>query len=62
VWEVDSGRMFKLWYMGGIVDFVAWNPNPAVPLLAVACKTRLWLLHTHTGTEERTQQAETMLK
>lgn len=62
VWEADTGRCFKIWHMNGIVDYVAWNPNPGVPLLAVACKTRLWILHTHTGTEEQTEQAELMLK
>eukprot|EP00698_Gefionella_okellyi_P006067 TRINITY_DN15535_c0_g1_i1.p1 TRINITY_DN15535_c0_g1~~TRINITY_DN15535_c0_g1_i1.p1 ORF type:complete len:633 (+),score=135.99 TRINITY_DN15535_c0_g1_i1:64-1899(+) len=44
IWEVDSGRCLASFTMQGPVSQVAFNPNPDIHLVAVACeKTVLFL-------------------
>ncbi|KAM3858503.1 ribosome biogenesis protein bop1 [Diretmus argenteus] len=43
-WEVCSSRCLKTIQVGGAVRSVAWNPNPAVCLLAVALDSRVLVL------------------
>jgi hypothetical protein len=59
VWEVSSGRCFRKWDFANQrtetdnstrVLSVAFNPNPALPILAVAVGSHIFLLHTHTIT------------
>nr|XP_029518719.1 ribosome biogenesis protein bop1-like [Oncorhynchus nerka] len=38
-WEVNTGRCMKTLEVGGAVKSVAWNPNPAVCLVAVCFST-----------------------
>jgi len=49
VWELATGRCLKTWDMGGVVKCVAWCPNNALSLLAVAVETKVFLLNTGLG-------------
>ena len=35
LWEVETCRCIKVWEFGEIVQYVAWNPLPELPILAV---------------------------
>lgn len=35
IWEVETGRCLKVWEVGEAVKYVAWNPLPELPILAV---------------------------
>jgi hypothetical protein len=41
VWEVATGRCLKTWSVGGVVKSVAWCPNSALSLVAVAVDTKV---------------------
>lgn len=45
LWEVQSGRCWKVWDMGGKVCKVQWNPNPTISILAVAVYALPILIH-----------------
>jgi len=49
VWEVATGRCRKVWELGAPVRSVAWCPNGALRLLAVAVESRLLLLPAGVG-------------
>eukprot|EP00092_Neocalanus_flemingeri_P020014 GFUD01021674.1.p1 GENE.GFUD01021674.1~~GFUD01021674.1.p1 ORF type:complete len:737 (-),score=262.84 GFUD01021674.1:103-2313(-) len=49
VWEMATGRCLKTWDMGGVVKSVAWCPNSALSLLAVAVDTVVFLINTGLG-------------
>lgn len=36
IWEVESGRCLRVWEISEAVQYVAWNPVPELPLLAVS--------------------------
>ncbi|KAL8148213.1 hypothetical protein AgCh_005534 [Apium graveolens] len=35
IWEIDTGRCLKIWELEEAVNYVAWNPSPELPILAV---------------------------
>ncbi len=41
---------------------MAWNPNPATPVVAVAAGHRVLLFQTRTGTEATTQMMDALLR
>ena len=49
VWEVNSGRCLKTWDVAGVVKSLAWCPNTALSLLAVAVDTKLLLINSGLG-------------
>jgi len=62
VWEVNTARCVRLWNMKEQIVSVAWNPNPALPLVAVGLSTGVAVLHTGTGTPEEAINAEHLLR
>nr|XP_046183164.1 ribosome biogenesis protein bop1-like isoform X2 [Oncorhynchus gorbuscha] len=48
-WEVNTGRCMKTLEVGGAVKSVAWNPNPAVCLVAVCFESTVLLLNPGLG-------------
>nr|XP_046217638.1 ribosome biogenesis protein bop1-like isoform X3 [Oncorhynchus gorbuscha] len=48
-WEVNTGRCMKTLEVGGAVKSVAWNPNPAVCLVAVCFERTVLLLNPSLG-------------
>ena len=49
VWEVSTGRCLKTWDVAGVVKSLAWCPNTALSLLAVAVDTKLLLINSGLG-------------
>jgi len=49
IWEVSTGRCLKTLEVGGVVKCVAWCPNPALSLVAVAVDTKVLLINTGVG-------------
>ena len=41
IWEVSTGRCVKTVEMGGVVKCVAWCPNSALSVVAVAVDTKV---------------------
>ncbi|KJE92918.1 Bop1-prov protein [Capsaspora owczarzaki ATCC 30864] len=62
VWEVSTARCLFTYKAGDIVLGVAWNPNPAIPLLAVAAGKRVLLLNANLGSKEAVDQLDELLK
>ncbi|CAI0427358.1 unnamed protein product [Linum tenue] len=52
IWEVESGRCRKVWQFDEAVHYVAWNPMPELPILAVSVGQDAYLLNTGVGNEE----------
>ena len=61
IWEVETGRCLKTWDMGGVVRSVAWCPNTALSLVAVAVDTKLYLINTGLGDKLVNARTEELL-
>eukprot|EP00455_Lapot_gusevi_P025587 TRINITY_DN2697_c0_g1_i5.p1 TRINITY_DN2697_c0_g1~~TRINITY_DN2697_c0_g1_i5.p1 ORF type:complete len:347 (-),score=100.57 TRINITY_DN2697_c0_g1_i5:24-1064(-) len=70
LWEINTGRCMRLADLRYLVksdDFaegvvgIAWNPNPALPILAVAIASKIMFYNTETGTDEDNKAATTLL-
>jgi ribosome biogenesis protein ERB1 len=61
LWEVETGRCFRTWRVGGIVECLAFCPVASTPLLAVAVGPHVLLLHTHTGSDAETHDLQDLL-
>ncbi|KAL0961920.1 hypothetical protein UPYG_G00333380 [Umbra pygmaea] len=49
IWEVNTGRCLKTLEVGGAVKCVAWNPNPAICLVAICFDSTVLLLNPSLG-------------
>ncbi|XP_072458794.1 ribosome biogenesis protein BOP1 isoform X2 [Notamacropus eugenii] len=49
LWEVNTGRCLKMIPVSGVVKSIAWNPNPAICLVAVAVAESVLLLNPGVG-------------
>ncbi|KAM9097831.1 ribosome biogenesis protein BOP1 [Sarcophilus harrisii] len=49
LWEVNTGRCLKTVPVSGVVKSIAWNPNPAISLVAVAVGESVLLLNPGLG-------------
>eukprot|EP01097_Dermamoeba_algensis_P008850 TRINITY_DN6065_c0_g1_i1.p1 TRINITY_DN6065_c0_g1~~TRINITY_DN6065_c0_g1_i1.p1 ORF type:complete len:416 (+),score=90.91 TRINITY_DN6065_c0_g1_i1:742-1989(+) len=45
LWEVQTGRCWKIWSFSSAVILVAWNPNPALHILAAAVGNQVFILN-----------------
>ncbi|GAB5362960.1 hypothetical protein AAMO2058_000843200 [Amorphochlora amoebiformis] len=61
IWELSTARIISTHEFPHLIDVVAWNPNPSIPILAVSTRDQITLLHTNTGTSEDTKTAEEVL-
>ncbi|KAJ3054622.1 Ribosome biogenesis protein erb1 [Rhizophlyctis rosea] len=52
VWEISTGRCLKTWTMEEAVQFVTWNPNKTISLVAVATQARVLLIELKLGGAE----------
>lgn len=62
LWEVQTGRCRKVWSLDTPVKYLAWNPNPDRPLLAVVFGRSVLLMESGTGNETQTETAGALLK
>ncbi|CAK9147353.1 unnamed protein product [Ilex paraguariensis] len=61
IWEVETGRCFRVWELGDTVQHVAWNPSPELPILAVSAGQDVFLLNTGLGDEEEQKKIKEIL-
>jgi len=61
VWEVSTGRCLKTWDVAGVVKSLAWCPNTALSLLAVAVDTKLLLINSGLGDKLVNKRTEELL-
>ncbi|XP_029942505.1 LOW QUALITY PROTEIN: ribosome biogenesis protein bop1-like [Salarias fasciatus] len=61
LWEVCSSRCLKTVQVGGAVKSVAWNPNPAVCLLAAALDTLVLVLSPGLADKQVLSSSERLL-
>lgn len=61
IWEVSTGRCTKVATFDDTIDVVAWCPNPQTPMLAIAMKDKVTVMHTGTGSVEEEQAVEKLL-
>ncbi|KAE8701079.1 Ribosome bioproteinsis protein BOP1-like protein [Hibiscus syriacus] len=62
VWEVETGRCLRVWEIGEAVQHVAWNPLPALPILAVSAGADVLILNTGFGNEEEQNEIKKLLQ
>eukprot|EP00249_Psilotum_nudum_P016440 c25825_g1_i1 orf=239-2530(+) len=58
LWEVQTGRCVKVWDIGKLVNYVAWNPNSELSILAVAVEKEVLLLNTELRGESQSTMAD----
>ncbi|KAB5563682.1 hypothetical protein DKX38_003736 [Salix brachista] len=61
LWEVETCRCIKVWEFGEVVQYVAWNPLPELPILAVSVGQDVFLLNTGLGNEETQRKVKELL-
>ncbi|KAL6000958.1 Ribosome biogenesis protein 1 [Asimina triloba] len=61
IWEVETGRSVKVWEVGEAVQYVAWNPLPELPILAVCVGRDVILLNTGLGRAAEQQKVRELL-
>jgi ribosome biogenesis protein ERB1 len=62
IWEISTGRCVQKLELGGKMYAVAWSPNPALPLLAVAVEKQLFVLNPQVGSTAGCKQVDLRLK
>jgi len=61
VWEISTGKCLKTWTVSGVVKSVAWCPNNALSVLAVAVDTKIFLINTGLGDRLINKRTEELL-
>ena len=62
IWEIRTGYCMKKFNFGKVVQSVAWCPNNALSLVAVAVENRIVLINAGVGDKVVVQQTEELLK
>lgn len=62
VWEVATGRCVKTVACGGIIRSVAWCPNEAISLIAVAADKKVLLINPGVGDHLITKKTDQLLE
>lgn len=61
IWEISTGRCMKTLKVGGRVNSLAWNPNPAVCLIACVIEKNVLLLNPGMGDKLQFTNTDNML-
>ncbi|KAK9287275.1 hypothetical protein L1049_015688 [Liquidambar formosana] len=61
IWEVVTGRCLRVWEFGEAVSYVAWNPLPELPIMAVCVGPDVLILNTGLGNEEEQKRIKELL-
>ncbi|XP_014249300.1 ribosome biogenesis protein BOP1 homolog [Cimex lectularius] len=61
LWEVSTGRNLRTVELGGIARSVAWCPNQALSLIAVASDRKLFIINTKLGDSLVISKTDTLL-
>lgn len=62
IWEVESGRCLRVLEIGEAIQYVAWNPLPDLPVLAVSAGQDILILNTGLGNEEDQRRVKELLR
>ncbi|KAL4235262.1 Ribosome biogenesis protein 1 [Mactra antiquata] len=62
IWEVSTGRCMKTLNVEGRIQCVAWNPNPAVCLIACVIEKTVIMLNPGLGDKLQLTNTDNMLK
>jgi len=62
VWEVNTGRCLKTVPCGGVIRSVAWRPNQAMSLIAVAADKKVLLINPGVGDDLITSKTDQLLE
>ncbi|XP_077254884.1 ribosome biogenesis protein BOP1 homolog [Temnothorax americanus] len=62
IWEVSTGRCLKTVPCGGVVRSVAWRPNQAMSLIAVAADKKVLLINPGVGDNVITSKTDELLE
>lgn len=61
-WEVRNGRRSKVLEVPGEVTSVAWCPNPAITVAAIAFDRTIWIVNPSLGPRKAVEETDEMLK
>ncbi|KAL6421009.1 hypothetical protein ACFW04_013560 [Cataglyphis niger] len=62
IWEVNTGRCLKTVPCGGVIRSVAWCPNQAVSLIAVAADKKVLLINPGVGDDLISSKTDQLLE
>lgn len=62
VWEVNTGRCLKTVPCGGVIRSVAWCPNQAISLIAVAADKKILLINPGVGDDLISSKTDQLLE
>lgn len=62
VWEVSTGRCLKTVSCGGVIRSIAWCPNQAISLIAVAADKKILLINPEVGDDHITRKTDELLE
>ncbi|XP_043482625.1 ribosome biogenesis protein BOP1 homolog isoform X2 [Leptopilina heterotoma] len=62
IWEIATGRCVKVVPCGGVVRSVAWCPNQAISLIAVAADRKVLLINPEVGDHVITKKTDQLLE
>jgi len=62
VWEVSTGRCLKTLSCGGVIRSIAWCPNQAISLIAVAADKKVLLINPGVGDDQVTSKTDELLE
>lgn len=62
VWEVSTGRCVRTVAVGGTVRSVAWCPNQALSLVAVAADRKCLLINPNVGDKLIVEKTDSILE
>ncbi|KAL6256541.1 hypothetical protein P5V15_012651 [Pogonomyrmex californicus] len=62
IWEVNTGRCLKTVPCGGVIRSVAWRPNQAMSLIAVAADKKVLLINPGVGDNVITNKTDELLE
>ncbi|XP_012525411.1 ribosome biogenesis protein BOP1 homolog [Monomorium pharaonis] len=62
IWEVNTGRCLKTIPCGGVIRSVAWRPNQAMSLIAVAADKKVLLINPGVGDNLITSKTDQLLE
>ncbi|XP_051166682.1 ribosome biogenesis protein BOP1 homolog [Leptopilina boulardi] len=62
VWEIATGRCVKVVPCGGVIRSIAWCPNQAISLIAVAADRKVLLINPGVGDHVITKKTDQLLE
>ncbi|XP_072744328.1 ribosome biogenesis protein BOP1 homolog [Anoplolepis gracilipes] len=62
IWEVNTGRCLKTVPCGGVIRSVAWCPNQAISLIAVAADKKILLINPGVGDDTISNKTNQLLE